>query len=212
MEETYSALRRSPNLNLEIKRLNRLRLMGSLAAGPVLLFITLFTADSTMSDDLLRSGGSLFILGGIALRLWALGSIDGNKKRVLVTWGPYSYLRHPLYCGSFLFVLGFCVLAGSLSAGIVASLAFAGLYVPAMRAEERLLAEQFGGAWEAYCRQTWALIPRMGAQPAGSGRPFRVLRPLREVGVLVLLSLLAFGAAELIQRLHSAHALPDWFL
>ncbi len=108
-------LRRAANCNFEVKRRNYLRLAGSFLMVPVLLAIVLFSSDPVGSTTLARSLGACILVAGVGLRFWALGNIDGNKKRLLVTWGAYSRLRHPLYLGSFLILLAFCVLleAGS---------------------------------------------------------------------------------------------------
>lgn len=199
-------------LNLEIKRLNRLRLRGSLALSPAFALIVLFAGrDLTWKIPMVESSGILLILAALGLRLWALGCIDGNKKRVLVTWGPYRYLRHPLYCGSMLFALGTCLVAGSLMAACLWFLAFLVLYLPVLRTEERFLAVRFGAEWAAYSQQTRMLVPKTGSQLPRVEKPFRLRRPLREIAVLVLLPGVAFGVAAMIRYLDSRYNLPDWF-
>src|SRR6476660_1715925 len=47
-----------------------------------------------LAFDLLGWGA---FLGGTALRLWATGYVGGRKRRELVTEGPYSLCRNPLY-------------------------------------------------------------------------------------------------------------------
>jgi protein-S-isoprenylcysteine O-methyltransferase Ste14 len=203
-----AALRPHDDINLEVKRLNHLRVAGSLLAVPVLAGIALFTAHPTIAPALWRAAGALLIFAGVGLRLWALACIDGRKKRLLVTWGPYRHFRHPLYCGSLLLVLGFCSFAGSLTATVVACLLFLGIYLPIVRAEERFLARQFGCQWDDYRQMVRALVPSLGPS-APTPLPFRLRRPLRELGVLLLLCLVAFGASELVR--HLGRGLPDWF-
>ena len=112
---------------------------------------------------------AFFLVAGVGLRFWALGNIDGNKKRLLVTWGAYTRLRHPLYLGSFLILLAFCVLSGSWLATGVAGLTFLVLYVPVIRIEEQLLATQYGDRWGRYCQRSWAFVPRLWGRPANAG-------------------------------------------
>ena len=198
-------------LNVEIKRLNRLRLRGSLAAGLLFAIIVLFTDRSSSSLWLAESCGSLLIAAAMGIRLWALGSIDGHKKRMLVTWGPYRYVRHPLYCGSMLFALGTCLVIGSLTAAVVLGPVLLWFYLPVLRAEEQFLAARFGAEWDAYRRRTHMLVPTVGGRLPGARRPFHLRRPWREIGTLLLLPLLAYGTAELIHYLDRLHDLPDWF-
>ena len=200
------------SLNYEIKRLNRLRLAGSLAAGPVILMVALCSAPLGFPAGLLSALGLILVVAGLGLRLWALGCIDGNKKCRLVDWGAYSYVRHPLYAGSLLYLVGFCVLAGSLTAAAISGLIFVGLYLPAMRAEERLLAEQYGVRWKEYCDGSGALIPKPGRRAPGAVMPFTIRRPLREIASLVVLLLLALGFSQVIHLIRQAQHLPVWFI
>src|SRR3989338_4208046 len=80
--------------------------------------------------------GVLFVLLGEALRLWANGYVGHvkvnwtqkrpNEPRVgqLVTGGPYAYVRHPLYLGTFLIGTGFCITVGNVWVGLVALVFF----------------------------------------------------------------------------------------
>jgi protein-S-isoprenylcysteine O-methyltransferase Ste14 len=199
-------------LNVKIKKANRLRLKGSLVAGLSLVLILLFTDRTAPSTWLVEFLGGLLIAAALGLRLWALGSIDGNKKRVLVTWGPYRYVRHPLYSGSMLFALGTCLVAGSLTAALLLCLFLVWFYRPCLHTEERFLAARFGAEWDAYRRQTGMLVPRLGERVPRIEKPFHLRRPVREIGTLLLLPLITFGTAALIHYLDRRYDLPDWFL
>lgn len=198
-------------LNLEIKRVNRLRLRGSLATGQAFAILILFTDRNASSIPLVELCGSLLIVSALALRLWALGCIDGNKKRVLVTWGPYRYVRHPLYSGSVLFTLGSCLVLESLMGALLLGFFLTWFYLPSLRTEERFLAARFGAEWDAYCRQTGMLVPRMGKRAPRVEKSFHLRRPLREIGTLLLLPLLTFGTAALIDHIDRLYDLPDLF-
>lgn len=198
-------------LNAKIKKINRVRLKGSLVAGLVFLLVLLFTDRDAPSARIVELSGIFLIIAALGLRLWALGSIDGNKKRVLVTWGPYRYIRHPLYSGSILFALGTCLVAGSLTAALLLCLLLSWFYLPCLRTEEQFLAARFGAEWDAYRRQTGMLVPKMGKRMPRAGRRFHLRRPLREIGTLLLLPLITFGTAALIHYLDRRYDLPDWF-
>ena len=199
-------------LNVKIKRVNRLRLKGSMAAGVVLLLVLLFTDRTGSSVRLVEILGSLLIAAALGLRLWALGSIDGNKKRVLVTWGPYRYVRHPLYSGSILFALGTCLVAGSVTAAVLLCLAVYWFYLPSLNTEEQFLAARFGAEWDAYRQQTGRLLPSLGKRLPKIEWSFHLRRPLREIGTLLLLPLITFGTAALVNYLDRRYDLPDWFI
>jgi protein-S-isoprenylcysteine O-methyltransferase Ste14 len=79
---------------------------------------------------------------------------------VLVTEGPYASVRHPIYSA----MLGLLV-ATTITFGRPITLAasipiyVAGTYMR-LRREERLLAAEFGDAWDAYAARVPALLPR----------------------------------------------------
>ncbi len=203
-------LRPTPDLGHEVKRLNRLRVAISIGMAPVVVLIALFTTPGTGAALPMRLLGAVVVAAGAGLRLWALGSIDRWKKRVVVTWGPYRFVRHPLYLGSLLVLVGFCIAAGSWSAALLAALLFVALSVPAVRAEERLLAAQFGAAWESYRRSSGALLPRFARRREELVPPFGLRHPARELGVLALVFFGALGAAELVSTLRQQLDFAPW--
>ena len=101
--------------------------------------------------------GSLTVLLGLLLRSWAAGMLV--KKKRLASDGPYALVRHPLYLGSILLMLGFALLTGMwwnlpLSA-LIALISFG----TAIHSEERFLAEKFGDRWTAYASERGRLLP-----------------------------------------------------
>ena len=146
-------------------RTQRLKLAWLLAV-PFLWF-----SDPT-PDGLL--GGFLVALPGLVLRGLASGHID--KDTVLAASGPYAYLRHPLYAGSFLVGLGLA-LAGGLRAFVPLFLVLFGwVYTRVIKAEEEELARIFGSQYRDYRARVPAFLPRMGP---GGGWDFRLRRFLR---------------------------------
>jgi protein-S-isoprenylcysteine O-methyltransferase Ste14 len=94
---------------------------------------------------------------GIAIRMWSAGYII--KDDHLATSGPYSMCRHPLYLGTFIFLLG-SVIASRIWWLIPAYVVgFAIFYIPSIVGEQRFLAAQFGEAYAEYCRRVPAFLP-----------------------------------------------------
>ena len=54
---------------------------------------------------ILYIAGIPFIFLGIVIRMWASGHVKKNK--MLATDGPYAYVRHPLYVGNILLLVGY---------------------------------------------------------------------------------------------------------
>jgi protein-S-isoprenylcysteine O-methyltransferase Ste14 len=112
------------------------------------------------------SGTFIFIVG-FAVR--TAGYINLGKqftlevKRVpghrLVTTGIHSYIRHPMYTGLLMLIVGICMALQSI-AGIVATLV---LLVPVgiyrIHIEEAFLLKEFGKEYKSYMKKTKRLVP-----------------------------------------------------
>ena len=98
-------------------------------------------------------------IGGAGLRFWATLFVGGRKNEVVVTDGPYSLCRHPLYLGSILLSLsGALFLKSPLLAVAVAILAAAyGLLT--IPAEEAHLSATLGAPYRDYCTRVNRLWP-----------------------------------------------------
>jgi len=81
-----------------------------------------------------------------------------KEKHELVQTGPYSIVRHPIYAGMSLAVLGTAMTTGSLASylGFVSMLI--GLLIR-IQSEDRLMAKQFPEAHPAYRQRTRKLVP-----------------------------------------------------
>lgn len=95
------------------------------------------------------------VLVGLGIRSWAAGVI--KKTKVLATTGPYRLCRHPLYLGSLLMMLGFCILVSNVLDACIVFGPVLVIYMLTMRREERRLAERHGEAWTQYT----AAVPRL---------------------------------------------------
>ncbi|MDX8413770.1 MAG: isoprenylcysteine carboxylmethyltransferase family protein [Mariprofundales bacterium] len=96
---------------------------------------------------------------GIALALWGLLYLRGNfsimvEGRVLVTHGPYRWLRHPIYLGEIITLLGLMWMSPHWITIAGASAIIAGQLWRAWL-EERKLHTLFGADYANYCQQSW---------------------------------------------------------
>jgi len=115
-------------------------------------------------------GGLTIILIGEAFRLWAAGHL--SKNREVTTTGPYAYVKNPLYIGTFLIMIGFCLLARQwiiLSVGLAVFFLY---YAPfKTKREADRLRSIFGSLWDEYDRSVPDYIPRLSAyQKRGAHR------------------------------------------
>lgn len=148
-------------------RLSLLRrgLVGLILASGVVLtpLTTLWPGVDPLTRGLVIMLGTLLLGAGAALRLWAGLYIGGHKERELVTGGPYSLVRNPLYLGNLLAAAGIGLLTGS---PLVLALTFGAtlvVYIATIRSEEHKLTPIFGADYRAYLREVPALLPRPAA-------------------------------------------------
>jgi len=111
--------------------------------------------------------------GGVALPLfawihWTLGKnwswvLKLSKEHVLVTDGPYRYVRHPMYSASFLTSISLLLTTANWFAWLPSFLALVWMYLGRVSAEEEMMVERFGDAYWRYMSKTGRLLPRCPA-------------------------------------------------
>jgi protein-S-isoprenylcysteine O-methyltransferase Ste14 len=117
------------------------------------------------SQGAVATAAALVLAVGLAAMLWALGALGTNisvvpQARAIVTSGPYSRVRHPLYAAELLNVIGLC-LASTGPWPWVVLVALAAFQVQRARREEALLAVELPGYAE-YKSRTPMLVPALG--------------------------------------------------
>lgn len=108
-------------------------------------------------DPALFAAGAVLVALGAGVRLYASGYIVKNKE--LATVGPYSLVRHPLYTGNLLLLIGFTVANGMIWSAAV-SIVFWWFYYPtAIEYEDRKLRRIFGEPCARWQQVTPAVVP-----------------------------------------------------
>jgi len=108
---------------------------------------------------------AILILLGIIIRIISSGYI--KKSEELSVYGPYSYVRHPLYTGSFLLGIGFVLLIFdyknyfTIILLITYLIAFFTVYSKTIKLEEKFLAEKFKEDFLEYKKNVKIIIPRI---------------------------------------------------
>ncbi len=118
--------------------------------------------------------GLAIVLAGPAFSFWSastLGSefdldVEVHGDHRIIDRGPYAVVRHPVYLGIAIHFIGACLATGSLALVLgTLVVTFPALYVRAA-AEERLLRDSLGPAYEAYAQRVPMLVPvRHSQQP-----------------------------------------------
>jgi protein-S-isoprenylcysteine O-methyltransferase Ste14 len=145
---------------------------------PVILgFVLMFDNHFPMSwlqSNILPANAFLRVLGvtltafGIGLAVWARFSIGQNWSSAvsikvghqLVRTGPYAWVRHPIYSGILLMMIGTGLVLGQ-PRGLLGTVVLWSAFWVKSRMEERFMLKAFGPVYEDYSRSTGALIPRI---------------------------------------------------
>ena len=91
---------------------------------------------------------------------WSV-TLQMREDHGLVTSGVYSLIRHPMYLSMFLLGIAQLLFLPNWVAGPAYLLSFGVLYLFRIRAEERMMLDQFGTEYEQYKQQAGRLIPQM---------------------------------------------------
>ncbi len=106
--------------------------------------------------------------GGMLFSVWARRHLGKNwsqavtlkENHELITSGPYALVRHPIYTGLLLAIVGCAVARGEWRGLIAVALAFGALWQK-LKLEEKWMHAQFGESYEAYSRRVSALVPHI---------------------------------------------------
>jgi protein-S-isoprenylcysteine O-methyltransferase Ste14 len=116
-------------------------------------------------SPVLQAVGVVLFLAGVGLAVWARIYLGRNwgmpmtrkDEPELVTSGPYRFVRHPIYSGLLLAVLG-TVLATNIAA-LIALVLLGAYFVYSATVEERVLSTSLPAAYPAYQARTKMVIP-----------------------------------------------------
>jgi protein-S-isoprenylcysteine O-methyltransferase Ste14 len=199
----------------DITPLNQTARRQLLQAGGALLAVALVFSQPAWTapawHEAVEMTGTALVLACIFGRLWSILYVGGRKNAELVTDGPFSMTRNPLYVFSCLGAAGVGLMFGSLLAALALALAaWLALSITAQR-EATFLAQRFGAAYAAYAARTPFFWPDPRLFHAGTAVSFSP-RILGKTFVDTLWVLAAFPAVEALETLHEAGLLPTVFV
>ena len=149
-----------------------------------------------------ESLGILCLVVCLVCRGWASVYVAGRKNQELVTGGPYSVVRNPLYVFSFIGVVGIGLISEMMTLLVVAVVGFAVAFHLVVLREETYLAGLHGEAYTAYRRAVPRWFPRFSAWRDTAKldvEPRQIGLYLRDSS-LFFLAFLFFKACELLRN------------
>jgi protein-S-isoprenylcysteine O-methyltransferase len=111
-------------------------------------------------------GGFVLAAAGIGFAFWARltlgrnwsGTVTIKEDHRLICRGPYRIVRHPIYTGVLLAMLGTAIGSGTIPCLLGALIAAIGFWTK-LQTEEQFMTRQFGLQYTQYRKQVKALVP-----------------------------------------------------
>ena len=151
----------------------------------------------------------VLIFIGVSGRLWSTLFISGYKTTNLITVGPYSISRNPLYFFSFIAIIGIAVETEMITIVLLVLICFAIFYPVVILKEEKLLLQLHGKDFEEYCKRVPRFIPNFKLYTEPDKYVFET-RLYRKAFFDSMWFILAYPALEIIEKLHEHNILPTY--
>jgi len=180
---------------------------------PILLLTRLTWTERSVFGFAVEETGFLLIILGAFGRVWAMLYLAGRKGKQLVTTGPYSICRNPLYFFNLLIGLGIVAALQNLLLFVPLVVLYPASYFLAILGEEGELAQRFGAEYENYRKTVPRVAPAFWRYSRGGAEGWitigesRSLRCLFESAMFVLV----IPFAEILEELHTRGILPLFF-
>jgi protein-S-isoprenylcysteine O-methyltransferase Ste14 len=173
------AIVRAPHIRRSVKvpvarqrhRGREAALVGFVTLGLVVQVVWVATPLLAFADYPLEPGPFGAGLLAFALGLWFLhrshvdlgrnwsNTLEVREQHALVVHGIYRRIRHPMYLALLLYSVGQALTMPNWVAGPAFGVAFLLLVAVRLPSEERMMREEFGGAYEAYAAGTKRILP-----------------------------------------------------
>jgi protein-S-isoprenylcysteine O-methyltransferase Ste14 len=190
-----------------VNQKTRIRLIqvAAVAFTSLLLFAQPFWKGEV--HEFLELAGLALVLVCVAGRMWSILYVGSRKNLELVTAGPYSMTRNPLYLFSTIGAVGVGLIFGSIAIAVLLGLfAFAVFSITATK-ESKHLRTIFGPQYDAYAASTpmfWPKFSQYREPPKATFSPIALRRTFLDG----LFFLAAFPALEAIEHLQAGGFLP----
>ena len=161
------------------KKLNASRVRDSRLV--VLVALAIIFAEETELHQIIEWIGYFLVAICVIDRVYCTAFLGGHKNAKLITYGPFSVCRNPLYAFSLIGILGVALISNHLVL-IFAIPAFILLvYLSLIKREEDFLRQEFGAQFDAYCTRVPKLVPKFSLYEAPETIPMNPRFLLRAI-------------------------------
>lgn len=146
-----------------------LNLIGMMVLPILYILTTWLDSFSFPIPEVFRLLGIAFNVIGLILLIWVhrtLGKhwsmmLNLGEEHKLITSGPYSRVRHPMYTFFFIMSISTALISANAFVGVFGIAAWTVLYIVRIGDEEAMMVEQFGEEYQEYMKRTGRLLPKV---------------------------------------------------
>jgi protein-S-isoprenylcysteine O-methyltransferase Ste14 len=160
-------------------------------------------------DLICESIGYCLMFSGLALRIWSTMYIGQRKSKELITDGPFSICRNPLYVGTLAITIGASLIIVNYVLLMTTLLVTVPLHYLVVLSEEKNLETVFGKEYTEYKRN----VPRFWFHPSKFKTPEYIQvspRSIYRVAGESALVLMIPVIENTVGFLHQKNILPTW--
>jgi protein-S-isoprenylcysteine O-methyltransferase Ste14 len=192
-------------------QIRKLRVLLLRIAFIPILFVALFVRPRWSLESntafIMELAGYTFLLAGLIVRIWCIFYIGGRKSQELITEGPYSICRNPLYLGTFLLTTGAGLCFENIPMLLLILIVILPAHFLAAHMEESHLEKIFGEEYRSYRERVPRFWPRFSNYRSPDILQVPV-RAIRRIGIDTIGVLLLPEIEDLLELLHEHGVLP----
>jgi protein-S-isoprenylcysteine O-methyltransferase Ste14 len=193
-------------VSLRNSRIDLLRL----AFIPIVIVIIFvrpsWSVESTIGF-VMELSGYLFLLAGLVTRIWCSFYIGNHKSKELISEGPYSICRNPLYIGSFLLAIGVGLCFENLLVLLLVPAIIIPVHIITAQMEEVHLEAKFGEQYRMYKQKVSRFWPRFSNYNSPDMIEVNV-NSIRRIAIDTAGVLLLPEIEDLLELLHQHGTIP----
>lgn len=151
--------------------------------------------------------GYVFLLAGLAIRMWCICYIGSRKSKELITEGPYSLCRNPLYIGTSLLAIGVGFSFENLLMILFVPLIIIPIHILTAKKEEAHLEGLFGDTYCSYKAKVPAFWPKFSNYHSPETVPIHI-RSIQRIAMDTCAVLMLPMIEDLLELLHASGIIP----
>jgi protein-S-isoprenylcysteine O-methyltransferase Ste14 len=175
------------------------------------LFVAVFVRSSWHTESttafVVEIIGYFFLLIGLTIRIWCTFYIGGRKNIELITTGPYSICRNPLYIGTFILAIGVGLCFENLLILLLALVIIIPVHMIVIQMEETHLETVFGEQYRIYKQKVSKFLPHFSNYNSPDVLKVNV-RAIRQIAIDAVGILLLPEIEDLLELLHKQGIIP----